>query len=122
MMTTLKFLLSFREGVPLSLTKTVNVFVTTLSAAGTIQLRTPVAASIDGPETRFKLTVKLKLFVGKSESTAKFVKIKSAPALTNWFEMGARPGALFDSSTDTENVFATLAGGVPLSVARTVML
>ena len=76
-----------------------------------------MAAPAGEPASRLKL----KMLVGMSASVALAVNVRVPPLVTALLPMGARTGAEFTSWTSTVKVLASLSGGWPLSVTRTVI-
>src|SRR5262245_8191585 len=117
--TTTKLFVSLNGGDPLSVTRTVTVLVLGPCASAGIQLNSPLAVRVAplGPVNRLNVSV----FAGRSESVAVIVKLNGLPSLIVWLAM-ERIGALLTSLTVTLSDLASLSGGEPLSVTRTVMV
>src|SRR5205823_5317896 len=119
--TIVKSLVSFNGGVPLSVTLTVRLFVPGPCASVGVHENTPLAGSMVAPgggPTRLKVSV----LAGRSGSLAVAVTVMSVSSLLVRLLIGFSTGGEFTSLTTTVNVLASLSGGVPLSVTRTVSM
>ena len=119
MATILKVCVELIDGVPLSVTITVNAFVEP-DGPETGQLKTPLFESIVAPAGAPAPRLKSSVFVGKSESVAVAVKLTVCPMKFVRFAIGASTGALFTSLTVTVKELVALKAGVPLSVTMVV--
>src|SRR6266540_1740905 len=119
MATILKVCVALIDGVPLSVTITVNTFVEPDGPA-TVQLKTPLFGLIVAPAGAPAPRLKSSEFVGKSESVAVAVKFTAWPMKFVRLAIGASTGGAFDSVTITWKLFVRLKGGEPLSKTCTV--
>jgi hypothetical protein len=117
---TVKLLVSLRLGEPLSVTRTVIVFVLGPCDSLGVQLNTPLLALMlapDGGLTKLNASV----LAGTSASLAVAVSVSVLPSLIVWLAIAAKIGALFTSFTTTEKLCVALRLGEPLSATRTVI-
>src|SRR6266498_1427637 len=118
--TTVKLLVSLDGGAPLSVTRIVIKFVLGPWASVGVQVSTPLLEfkfTPAGADTRLKANE----LAGKSTSLAEFVTVSVLSSLTVWSGGTVNTGALFASVTTTVKLLASLVGGAPLSVTRTVI-
>src|SRR2546425_1205692 len=99
--TTLKVLLSLRLGVPLSVTRTVTVFVLALAAPLGFQLSPPLLALMVMPAGTPGFRLYVSVLAGTSASVAVAVSVNGLSSLTVWSAITASTGALFTSFTTT---------------------
>src|SRR5262249_7086231 len=118
--TTVKLFASLNAGEPLSVTRTMTLFVLGPWASLGVQLNTPVVALIVMPAGAPGSRLNVKVFAGTSGSVAVAVNDSVLPSLIVWLTIAASEGAEFTSLTTTLKVFVSLSGGEPLSVTRTV--
>src|SRR4029453_16584148 len=118
---TVKVRVSLSGGAPLSVTRTVNVFVLGPCASVGVQVKTPVLGSRFAPGgalTRANVNV----LDGLPGSVADSVRVRGLPSLIVWLAIGASAGGLFALfTTTTVKLRVALRLGTPLSVTRTVM-
>src|SRR5262245_41126532 len=110
-----KLFVSLRLGEPLSLTRTITLFVLGPCASVGVQVNTPLVALILAPGgalTKLNESV----LAGLSGSVAEAVSVSVAPSLIVWLPIGANTGELFNSFTTTVKVRVVLRFGTPLSV------
>src|SRR5262245_3957570 len=116
---TVKVRVSLSGGEPLSVTRTVKVFVLGPFASIGVQVNRPVLGLMLAPvggETRLNVSV----LAGTSGSLAGIVVLSVLPSLTVWSAIAPRTGALLSSLTTMVKFCVALKLGVPLSVTRTV--
>src|ERR1051325_4962089 len=103
---------------PLSVTRTVIVYVPACAGAG-VHVNRPVLGSIAVPDGAPGSSVNVSGFAGTSGSVAVAVKANSVLSSIVAFEIAASVGARFASLTVTLKLFTVERGGDPLSVATT---
>src|SRR5690349_4847099 len=85
---------ALRGGTPLSVTRTVMVFVVRASTTSGIQVKRPLTglmfAATGAPASRLNVST----FVGMSGSVARFVTINVIATATVWSGIGARAGGI----------------------------
>src|SRR6266542_2318770 len=116
----MKLLVSLDGGAPLSVTRTLIKLVLGPWASIGVQVSRPLLEfkfTPAGADTRLKVRV----FAGRSASLAEFVTVSVPSSVTVWSVGTVSTGALFDSVTTTVKLLASLVGGAPLSVTRTVI-
>src|SRR5207247_323691 len=118
--TTVKDLVSFSAGVPLSVTRTVIRLVDRNSVVVGVEVSRAVAESRftpGGPESRLNV----RLLAGRSVALALFVTVSVLSSLMVWSGGTVSAGALLSSVTTTVKDLVSFSAGVPLSVTRTVI-
>src|SRR5438105_2275498 len=114
---TVKDFVSLRFGVPLSVTWTWTTLVVLAWRTVGRQWKSPVLPLMVAPAGGLT-RLKVRIFVGISESVAVAVKLMVWPGLTVWLVTAASTGALFTSRTMiwkllvTLNDLALIAGGL----------
>src|SRR5207244_3923226 len=108
-----------KGGVPLSVTRTVTVFVLGPWISFGVHVNTPLLALIVAPAGAL---IKLNdiALAGTSGSLAVIASVNRLPSGMVCGARVANTGALFTSFTTTVKVFKSLRLGTPLSVTRTV--
>src|SRR6266540_858735 len=119
MATILNVCVALIDGVPLSVTITVNTFVEP-DGPKTVQSKTPLFGLIVAPAGAPAPKLKSNVFVGKSESVAGAVKVTVWPMKFVRLAIGDSTGAVFTSVTITWKLLVALKLGEPLSKTRTV--
>src|ERR1051326_282290 len=118
--TTIKVLVALSGGVPLSVTRVVNVFVLGPCASDGLQVMTPDAeiAAAAGATSNVYVSV----LGAESVSEAVFVTVSVVNSAIVRLLCGGKTGAVFAGVTTTRKLFVVLSGGEPLSVATVVMV
>src|SRR5881396_359114 len=98
MATILKVCVELIDGLPLSVTMTLNTFVEP-DGPETVQLKTPLFGLIVAPAGAPAARLKSSKFAGKSESVALAVKVTVWPSEFVRLAIGASTGGEFDSVT-----------------------
>src|SRR5262245_63516531 len=120
--TTLNVLVLLKPGEPLSVTRTVMLFVLGPCVSVGVQVNTPVFWLMLAPVGAPASSEYVNALAGTSASVAVTVNDNVAPSLTVWFATTASTGAIFTSLTVTVKLLVSLRLGMPLSVTRTVIV
>src|SRR5262245_31572491 len=110
---------SLSGGEPLSVTRTIRVFVLGPFASVVVQVNRPVLGLMLAP-TGGESRLNVSALGGTSGSLAVMIVLSVLPSLTVWSAIALMIGALFNSLTTTVKFCVALRLGVPLSVTRTV--
>src|ERR1051326_2767575 len=107
---------SINGGTPLSVTRTVKLFVVPPCDSLGVQVNTPLVGLMLAPAGAPESREKVNWFAGISGSLALALKVSRTPSLAVLFPIEVSTGGLFDSRTTTVKVLWALNGGWPLSV------
>src|SRR5262245_1247749 len=118
--TTVNVFVLLKPGEPLSVTRTVMLFVLGPCVSVGIQVNTPVFWLMLAPVGAPASSEYVNALACTSASVAVTVNDNVAPSLTVWFATAASAGAIFTSLTITVKVRVSLSGGTPSSVTCTV--
>src|SRR5262245_20667954 len=118
--TTLNVLVLLKPGEPLSVTRTVMLFVLGPCVSTGVQVNTPVFWLMLAPVGAPASSEYVNALAGTSASVAVTLKGNAVPSLRACYLTTASTGAIFTSLTITVNVRVSLSGGTPLSVTCAV--
>src|SRR5262249_929426 len=109
------------EGLPLSVTRTLKLFVPPPEG---VQVNTPVSLVMDAPDGTVPVKLKVNVCAGMSSSEAMAVKVICWPGATSTIvsKMPSRCGGVLTLFTTTVSVLLSLRLGEPSSVTMTWML
>src|SRR5438093_1012151 len=119
--TTVNVFASLNAGEPLSVTRTVTALVLGPCASVGVQVNTPLVALMLAPAGAPGSRLKVRVLAGRSGSVAVFVTTNVLSSLIIWSAGTVSSGARFTSVTTTVKLRASLQGGEPSSVTRTVI-